>query len=61
MREYSLTKTQPRGKGGWGEIKFQTPDAEMYEFVSKYMDTIIDAFRWQNHIERVEPSMKIRV
>ena len=60
MKQYSLTGKPPHGKG-WGEIKFQTSDSEMYDFLLKYMDTIIDAFKWQNHIERTEnPPVRLK-
>jgi len=54
MRDYALIGHPPSKEAPWGKIEFSTSDGELYGFVSKYMEMIIDAFKWQNNVGRVE-------
>jgi tRNA G46 methylase TrmB len=58
MKTYALSGQPPTKEKPWGKIEFETDNRELYEFVLKYMETITDAFRWQNHIERTKREPK---
>lgn len=53
MKYYELKADPPSGKGEWGEIKFRTPDVDMYSLVMTMVCAITDAERWRSQVMQI--------